>query len=137
MKNVPLDPITVFDSLVCRTAGGSRGHSSRNGPANFGHGLRPSFPAGLQVMPIFSSPYGGASGWTNGLAGSQSRTGPSGFAHDFVAPGVGFMPLLTLRPDVGWLQNCRRCKRWTRAAQHQSDCDETHGNTRLFLDLKI
>jgi hypothetical protein len=77
MKDVPLDPISMFDRSISEAAHRTRNRTCRDRSANFRDGLRSSFATCFQVTTIFRRTHSRAPGRSNRLSGGESCSRPA------------------------------------------------------------
>src|SRR5258706_13898619 len=91
-KNVPFDPVPMFDDRVAGAAGGTCNNAYCNWRADLGNRARALVPARLQVMPIPRGAHGSASSGSGDTAGCETGTGPASLAQNLVV----MMPLCAI-----------------------------------------
>ena len=85
MKNVPLDPTSMFEGLVTGAPGGTCYDACCDWRADLGDSAFALVPARLQIVPILRGPDRRASGRSGDSAGREAGARPAGLTRNLMA----------------------------------------------------
>jgi hypothetical protein len=83
-KDVPFDPVAVFEGRIPGATGRTRDNARRDRPTDLGHRANASVPASLQIFSVFRRSHRSASPGTGNSTGRDTGTDPASLMRTLV-----------------------------------------------------